>query len=601
MTADTPREGSLEAVLAHGERLLARDPASAAAQAREILRINPASPDAHRLLTLALRRAGRGQEAERAERDWLNACARDPALARAGMAIYEGRLAEAEHVLRPHLQRRPDDPVALSMMAEIANRLGILAEAERLLEQVLKLAPGYMEARLSLARLLAIDGRLAQSNALLDAILQADPDNAPAARAKGTALGQTGDYEAAIAVYEKLLRRGPGSAPTWLAYGHVLKTVGRLEDGVAAYRRALHLDPDLGEVWWSLANLKTVKLGPADIAAMTAALDRPGLEPQNLFHFHFALGKALEDAGQIEPSFRHYERGNRIRRSLLPHDARLASEDVQRSIDFFTPAFFAAHQGQGSPSPAPIFILGMPRAGSTLLEQILSSHSMVEGTSELPYIPMLARGLLARRWRTPVPFPQVLADVSPDEIRALGETYLERAALHRKTGRPHFIDKLPNNWGDIGFIHLILPHAKIIDARRHPLACGFSNYKQHFAQGQSFSYDLADIGSYYADYVRLMRHFDAVLPGRVHRVIHEHLVADPEAEIRRLLDYLELPFEEGCLRFHENERAVRTPSAEQVRRPINREGLDRWRPYEPFLGPLKQALGTLPETYPQAP
>jgi tetratricopeptide (TPR) repeat protein len=387
-----------------------------------------------------------------------------------------------------------------------------------------------------------------------------------------------------------------------MSFGHVLKTVGRLDEGIAAYRRAIGLAPALGEAWWSLANLKTVRLGPADVEAMTAALSAPGLSREDLFHLHFALGKAHDDAAEPEGAFHHYAEGNRLRRELIGYDADETRRGVDRSIALFTPAFFTERDGWGSPAPDPVFILGMPRSGSTLLEQILASHAEVEGTMELPDIPALVRRLGGRtRKSEESAYPEMLSTLGSDELRALGEEYLERARIHRKTDKPFFVDKMPNNWAHVGLIHLILPGARIVDARRHPLDCCFSNFRQHYARGQGFSYSLSDMGRYYADYVRLIAHFDRVLPGHIHRVVHERLIEEPEREIRALLDALGLPFDPACLRFHENKRAVRTASSEQVRRPINREGMDQWRAYEAHLGPLKEALGPVLDAYPEAP
>jgi tetratricopeptide (TPR) repeat protein len=382
----------------------------------------------------------------------------------------------------------------------------------------------------------------------------------------------------------------------------VLKASGRQPDSIAAYRRAIELDPGLGEAWWSLANLKTVKFGDADIDAMKAQLARTDLGEDDRLHFEFALGKALEDARRYEESFVHYDRGNRLRLETAHYDPQSSTVNLRRSQRLLTREFFAARTGRGCPAPDPIFIVGLPRAGSTLLEQILASHSMVEGTMELPDITNIARGIADRR-RDDQDYdylPQ-LAAVGADEWRALGESYLDTTRVHRKLSRPFFIDKMPNNFTHLGLIHLILPRARIIDARRHPLASCFSNFKQHFALGQLFSYGLENIGGFYRDYVELMAHYDAVLPGRVHRVFYERMVEDTEGEVRRLLDYCGLPFEESCLRFYENDRIVRTASSEQVRRPIYREGVDHWRHYEPWLGPLKAALGPVLTAYPEVP
>ena len=330
-----------------------------------------------------------------------------------------------------------------------------------------------------------------------------------------------------LKLYETLLERGAGRAGIWMSYGHLLSTVGRFEESIAAYRRAVHLQPDLGQAWWSLANLKTVRLGDDDIAEMSAALQRTSGDGERRLHLHFALGKALEDAGRYEESFSEYEEGNRIRQAMLGYDPAETTELVRRSKAVLTASFFAERAGSGCPDPDPIFIIGLPRAGSTLIEQILSSHSSIEGTSELPHIPAIRRRLGAEQaQRGGKPFPDLLGDLGADELRAIGEEYLESARLHRKTDKPLFVDKLPNNWAHIGLIHLILPNAKIIDARRHPLGCCFSNFKQHFAHGQGFTYSLDHVGRYYRDYVELLRHFDEVLPGRIHRVFHEQLVED---------------------------------------------------------------------------
>jgi hypothetical protein len=377
-----------------------------------------------------------------------------------------------------------------------------------------------------------------------------------------------------------------------MSHGHLMKTTGRPAEAVDSYRKALAIDPGFGEAWWSLANLKTFRLSEEDIARLEAALADPDLHDKARLHLHFALGKALEDAGRAEAAFGHYAQGNRLRAAMLDYSADEVTREVEESTALFTAAFYAQRSGWGAEAADPLFILGMPRAGSTLIEQILASHSMVEGTSELPYIPTLAREMVAQHPKYDgLAYPALLARLDARETRWLGEEYLRRASAHRTTDKPFFIDKLPNNWRDIGFIRLILPRARIVDARRHPLACGFSNFKQHFAEGQGFSYSLEDFGRYYRDYLRLMAHFEAVFPGEIVRMLNETLIEHSEPEIRRLLDRLGLPFDPACLRFWENDRAVRTPSAEQVRQPINREGMEQWKKFEPWLGPLKQALG----------
>ena len=388
-----------------------------------------------------------------------------------------------------------------------------------------------------------------------------------------------------IEIYEGLLAHYAAQPRLWLNYGHTLRAVGRRDEAVAAYRRCLTLAPALGDAYWSLANLKVGALDEADEAAMVAAMATPGLSADDRLHLHYALGKALEDRGQPQGAFDNYAAGAALRRIETPYEAAGATALTQRLRAAFTPALFAARAGSGSPSAVPIFIVGLPRSGSTLIEQILASHSAVEGAMELPDLGLIARGLGPD-------YPEALAGLDAAALTALGEHYLATTRVHRRLGRAHVIDKMPNNFQHIGLIQLILPGARITRSPgAHPLATCFSAFKQHFAQGQSFSYDLADLGRYYADYVDLMAHFDAVLPGRVHRVIYEDMVEDTEAQVRRLLDHCGLPFEESCLRFYENGRAVRTVSSEQVRRPIFRGGMEQWRAYEPWLEPLKAALG----------
>ncbi len=515
----------------------------------------------------------------------MAAATRKPVLLQAGLALVENDLPAAEAILRPYLMRRPTDVAAIRMMAELAARVGRLVDAENLLRRAVELAPGFTAARSNLATVLYKQNRPLEAVAELDQIGLNDPvTELGNASLKAAAMGRIGRLDEARELYRRVLDVRPNEPMVWMSYGHILKTVGEQGGAVEAYRKALELRPGLGEAWWSLANLKTVSFSSLDISAMREMLESGDLRDEDRFHLHFALGKALEDAGETEASFAHYSEGNRLRTELQDYDPQDTRRHVERSVALYTPEFFAKRRGWGCAAHDPIFIIGLPRAGSTLIEQILSSHSAVEGTAELPDLPNIAG-------RFKSGYPDSVAGLTADDCAALGAEYLERASVQRFTDKPCFIDKLPNNWLRVGLIRLILPNARIIDARRHPLACGFSNFKQHFARGQSWSYDLATIGAYYRDYLRLMRHFDAVLPGFVHRVIHESLVEDPESEVRRLLKALKLPYEEACLHFHENKRAVRTASSEQVRRPISSEWLDQWRRFEPWLDPLKAALG----------
>lgn len=534
----------------------------------------------------------------------IKCSAQDPTLLAAGAALYENRLPEAEGKLRSLLKQSPRDVAALRMLAEVAGRLRRYRDAEVLLRRCLELAPNFNTARHNLALVLHRQGKASESLAEVERLLAQEPRHASYRNLKAAVLGSIGEYETSLALYKGVLRDFPNQAKVWMSYGHALKTAGHEQEGIAAYRKSIELEPLLGEAYWSLANLKTFRFTPHDETAIQKALAHSQTELDNheRLHFHFASGKALEDAGQFAASFADYAEGNRLRRNEIHYDAAENAARLRRSRTLYTSAFLNERSGFGCDAPDPIFIVGLPRSGSTLLEQILASHSQVEGTMELPDIMAIARAL---SWSAdeaePVKYPDVLADLSPDRWRALGNEYLAGTRIHRKRRTPFFIDKMPNNFAHLGLIHLSLPNAKIIDARRHPLACCFSGFKQHFAEGQNFSYSLTDIGRYYRDYVEFMAHFDSVLPGRVHRVFYESLVADTESEIRRLLDYCGLPFESSCLRFYENSRAVRTASSEQVRRPIFRDGVDHWRNFEKWLEPLKRALGPVLEQYPRVP
>jgi tetratricopeptide (TPR) repeat protein len=525
---------------------------------------------------------------------------RDPGLLRAATALCDERIPEAEALLRAHLMRAPTDVAAIRMLAEVAARLGRDEDAETLLARCLELAPGFHAARQNYALVLNRGNRQAEALQQADALLAVDPANASYRNLKAVILSRIGDADQAIALYEAILAEHPRHPKLCTSYGHALKTAGFQQRAIDAYRRAIAIDPGHGEAYWSLANLKTFRFDAGDVAAMQRQLARDDLVDEHRHHFDFALGKALEDAGDYAASFRHYLAGNTLRRATALHEPAETTARMRRARKTYTREFFAQRSGFGSDAPDPIFIVGLPRAGSTLIEQILSSHSQVEGTMELPEIISMTR-MLRQRSQVPSSYHEVLAGLDADAVRALGEHYLERTRIHRRSAAPFFIDKMPNNFAHVGLIHLALPNARIIDARRHPLACCLSGFKQHFARGQNHTYDLDHLGRYYSDYVELMAHFDDVLPGRIHRVIYERMVDDTEQEVRRLLDYCGLPFEEGCLRFFENPRAVRTASSEQVRQPIYREGVDHWRHYEPWLTPLKTALGPVLACYPQPP
>jgi tetratricopeptide (TPR) repeat protein len=544
-----------------------------------------------------LRLEGDGAGADRAYACQIRATLQDPALIAAADALCDGEPAEAHRQLRALLVRRPNEPSALAMFADLAARSGRHNDAERLLAQCLAQAPGLTAARRAYAMALHQQGKTLETLAQTDLLLGVDRDHPVYRHIRAAALMRLGDFDQAASAYREVLQARPDLALTWMAYGHALKTLGRQADAVAAYRQSVRLRPGLGEAWWSLANLKTVALGPPDIAAMETELADPALDDEDRFHLQFALGKAYEDAQDYARAFARYDSGNTLRRAGLDYDADETSGQVARGKALLSTSFFASHAGQGSTRPDPIFIVGLPRSGSTLVEQILASHSQ-----ELADIEILADRLAGQPRRpSEGAYPDILAALPAPELAALGEEYLQRVAMYRKTSAPLFIDKMPNNFAHIGLIQLILPNARIIDARRHPVGCCFSAFKQHFAIGQPFAYSLTDLARYYRDYVELMAHFDVVLPGRVHRVIYEELVADPEAQVRRLLAYCALPFEEACLRFYENPRAVRTASSEQVRQPIFTGATDHWRHFQPWLGPLIEGLGEVADAYPAAP
>ena len=558
---------------------------------RRAVGLKPDLAEAWKALGEALFRAGDAGGAKAAFKAHVRAAVRDPALIDAAQALYVDDAAGAERLLQAHLKARPDDIAARQMLAQAQLLLGDRQGAQSLLEACLEAEPERDGARFQLAEVLFHQQGAEAAIGHLKALLSREPGEPAYRNLLAACLGMVGDYEPAIEIYDGLIADYPRHPEIWLNRGHALRTVGRRDAAVAGYRQCLALAPGLGEAYWSLANLKTAQATEGLEPAMVEQLARTDLADDDRLHLHYALGKTLEDRGAAADAFAQYAAGAALRRMTLRYDAQATTALTRRSIELFTPAFFQARAGAGSASDAPIFIVGLPRSGSTLIEQILASHSQVEGTMELPDIALLARGLMQPSGDDAAAYPGLLASLDANQLSALGEAYIARTRVQRKSGRPFFIDKTPNNFHHIGLVQLILPHARIIDARRHPMGSGFSAFKQHFAHGHAFSYDLTDLGRYYRDYVALMDHFDTALPGRIHRVIYEDLVEDTEREVRRLLDYCGLAFEPGCLAFHENRRAVRTVSSEQVRRPIFREGLEQWRAFESWLEPLRAALG----------
>ena len=511
-------------------------------------------------------------------------------IVQAARAVQFGEPGQAEQLLRVQLAHNPDDPEALRLLATIAMARRSPADAERMLRRAIQAAPNYALAYADLVSLLSQSGRGDEALSLLQKTIELHPQRVWPLSLKAAVLTSERRIGDTLDVHEQIVTRAPEQSVPWMNYGHALKTTGRLNEAVAAYRRSLEIDPTNGFAWWGLANLRTVPLEHSDIALLEAALRR-GRGDLNQAQVHFALGKALGDHGQFERSFRHYERANELRQKLVPYDALAHSEVLDRAKAMFTPEFVGARAGLGCRASDVIFIVGMPRSGSSLVEQILASHPMIEGLGELPELPNIVQNLEAESSRGS--WPESIGNLPAADLRARGERYLESSRRYRRTSRPYFTDKMPSNWQYIGLIQLILPNAKVIDVRRDPVACCFSNFTTYFAAATHTPNTLMDVASQYCDYIDFLCYFDITLPGRIHRVLYERLIDNLEQEVQRLLAHLDLPFNEACLRFNENSRPVDTPSSEQVRRPLNREGLDRWRHYEPWLTPLRKSLGRI--------
>ncbi|WP_225899924.1 tetratricopeptide repeat-containing sulfotransferase family protein [Croceicoccus gelatinilyticus] len=590
LIALSPEYGRAWQEQGHLARARGEDDRALAAYARAC-RYNPALEASWRAQAELLLLAGRRGEAAgaQAQADKLRTMPRE--LIAASNHLHEGRPLRAEELCRHYLRRNPRDVEGMRLLAEIGRRLGILDDAEFLLESAVAFAPEDAALQLDYVQVLRARQKYARAREEAEKLYQRDPANPLFQSHLAIESMQTGDFDRAFELFDAVLEKLPSDPATLTSRGHALKTCGRQDEAVASYRAALAASPAHGDTWYALANLKTYRFTDDEIATMREQVARPDLAFMDRVHILFALAKAEEDRKDHAEAFRLYEEGNRLKHRQSGYSADRMSEELHKQAEVCTPALFEKHAGHGHDAPDPIFIVGLPRAGSTLLEQILASHSMVDGTLELPDILALAHRLRGRKAEENL-YPQVLHDLSAEQLEKMGRGYIESTRIHRQDA-PFFIDKMPNNFRHIGLIHLILPNAKIIDARRAPMDCCFSGFKQLFAEGQEFTYGLTEIGRYYADYVALMDHWDRVLPGRVLRVQHEDVLDDLEGQVRRMLDYLGLPFEDACLDFHRTDRAVRTASSEQVRRPINRSGQDAWKPFEPWLGDLKDALGDL--------
>ncbi len=566
--------------------------ADASAALRLAVELDPALAEAWRELAALRFLEGDTGGGDAAYLCYSRLASNPPELGDAHAALAANRLELAQALVSARLRESPQDAAALWLLAEVQARRGDRMQTETVLRQCLAAAPGHAAARHELARLLYAQQRVSEALPLIERLLATDPHNVEYLTLKAQAIRLVGRNDEAIALMESLTRQHPEDAQTWLVYGNVLREVGEQPRSIAAYRRALEVRADFGEAYWALANLKTFRFSVAELDTLRSRLQQSAADGSSRIHLEFALGKACEDAGLYAESFEHYSLGNMLHRESMEYDPAVNTADLVRTKEVFTRRFFADRAGWGSERTDPIFIVGLPRSGSTLLEQILASHPDVEGTRELLDVPTIVRELAARPDNPNEPqYPHMLASLTRAEVEGFAARYLDQTAALRPSGSPRFTDKMLSNFRHVGLLQLMFPHASIIDARRHPLGCGLSCYKQLFGWGVNFSYDLRELGLYYRDYVDLMEHMDAVLPGRVHRVQYERLVADPDTEVRRLLDYCRLPFDAGCLRFYDNRRVVQTMSSEQVRRPIYTEGVDQWRHFDPWLGPLKEALG----------
>lgn len=559
-------------------------------------RLDPTLDRAWFNLGKALAFLGRGKEADVAFEKCFERSPERRLMALAAEHHKEGRTEEAERLYRRVLRDNPRNVDALRLLALIAIKVEHLDDAEILLQQAIEIAPDFNQALVDLGRLRKDQDRYGEALECFDRAIALEPTQPQAHYLRAGTLARASFTHEAIASYRRCLALKPTHVGALMGLGHVLKAVGDYEGSVASYNACIREMPENGETYWSLANLKRYRFDDAMTAEMEKRVAMTGNDTQSAVNFLFALGKAYEDDGNFERAWHFYRTGNEKQRAEVFYDPVQTEAMNDRLIQVYTPDFFASRAGAGYADPSPIFILGLPRSGSTLLEQILASHSQVEGTSELPYIGR-ATSSLNRNREGGLNYPEAMPELAPENLRALGEEYLASARVHRRSGTPHFIDKMPNNFPSAGFIATILPNAKIIDARRHPLDACLSCYRQLFAKGQNFTYDLTEIGEYYLQYQRLMDHWAAVIPGRVLTVQYEEVVADFENQVRRLLDFCGLPWEEACLRFYESERPVRTPSSEQVRQPIYDRSVGHWLHYECRLGELVEVIAPIRDRY----
>jgi tetratricopeptide (TPR) repeat protein len=555
----------------------------------EAVKINPALHGAWNALAQMPDYVGR-ENAQR-QLQWLQSL--PPELVSASSLIHQKKLHKAEVLCRQYLKREPHHPEAMRLLAELGSEFNILDDAEFLLEKCLEFRPDFLRARLDYVSVLHRRQKFSEALTQSKILFDSEPSNIGFEISVGNCLQATGDFDGAIQAYKNVITKYSTNPSVHLALGHALKTIGKTPEAIEAYKAANSAQADYGDAYWSLANLKTYEFSDSEINTMLKHEQSVTTNELDRVQIRFALGKAYEDRNEYVESFKYYQLGNQLKSNELSYDAKSVKAGLAFQKEKLDAAFFAERQSFGHDDAAPIFIVGLPRAGSTLLEQILASHSQVDGTMELANVISMAHRFNGRQTVHDAPrYPSVLADLPEQGFKNLGQQYIEDTKGHRQGGA-YFIDKMPNNFRHIAMIHLMLPNAKIIDARREPMACCFSGYKQLFAEGQEFSYDMDDIGEYYLEYVDVMNHWDKVLPGRILKVQHEEVLDDLEGQVHRILDYCGLPFEQTCVEFHKNKRAVRTPSSEQVRQPIYKSGVDLWRNYEEFLEPLKSALAPI--------
>ena len=558
---------------------------------RHAVKANPGLTASWKSLAAVLLRQGQGAQAQQAKNQADRLTALPPTLLTATNLIYENKIVKAEALVRSFLQKNPHHIEAMRLLAEIAMRFGVFDEADFLLESAIEFSPDDIQLKFDYIQVLRKRQKFAAALTQATALYERDPNNPTFQSYLAIESMQTGEHERAFDLFQKVLEKMPNDFATLTSLGHAYKTFGKHDEAVESYRKAYDVKADHSDAYFGLANLKTYRFTDAEISNMEALLHRKEIGFSDRVNLCFSLGKAFEDRKDYETAFAKYEQGNSIKSVQSRYKAQDMTKELHGQAEICDAELFQMQGGKGDESADPIFILGLPRAGSTLLEQIIASHSLVDGTLELPNILSMAFQLRGRdRKIDGGRYPRILHELSAEKLQQMGARYIEETHIHRK-GAPYFIDKMPNNFRHIGLINLILPNAKIIDARRHPMACCFSGFKQHFAEGQEFTYGLENIGTYYKDYVSLMDHWDNVLPGKILRVQYEDVVADTETQVRRILDYLGLEFEQSCVDFHKTKRSVRTASSEQVRQPIFKSGVDQWRNFEPWLDPLKHALG----------